>query len=72
MDQLLIKSVFGRRTIARIFRKLIRKNTNVDPMIKLNDIEAKMYDHNVHVHLDVDLDISKEDLQMLLEKKDLI
>lgn len=72
MDQLLIKSAFGRRAIARIFRKLIRKNTNIDPMIKLNDVEVKMYDHNTHVHLDVDLDISREDLHMLLEKMDLI
>lgn len=66
MDEVKIVTGFTRGIISKIIRTLIRKKTGVDPNIILNNIEISVCEGKTHVHLDVDAELSKEELTKIL------
>ena len=74
MDELkmVLHTKFMRTIITKILSKAIFKKTGYDVNIQINKIEAETYDGKVSIHMDVDAELSKEDLVKILKSGDLI
>jgi hypothetical protein len=70
MDEMKIVSKFTRRLISKILRHMLIKKTGCDADIQLNDL-AVCIDEKAHIHVDIEADISKDDLLMLFRDIDL-
>lgn len=67
MDEMRIVSKFTRGVISKIVEQLIRTHTagcNAD--VQLNELTVTIDDGRPHLHLDVDVELSKEDFTYLL------
>ena len=67
MDELKIESKFMTTIVSKIIRKIARSKLGCKLDIHLNEFRASVVNEKTHVHLDLDLDISKEDLGKILE-----
>ncbi len=63
-----ISSKFLTGIVSKIIDKLVRKKLGVDVGVQINSVQATMQEGNTHLHLDVDADMKKEDLENLLKK----
>ena len=71
MDEMNIRSNFIQGIIVKIIKKIVKQKTGCEPDLKFNDPIQVMFDGDkVKVHLNVDAELKKEDLQKLL--KDLV
>ena len=68
MDEMKISSKFLTGIVSKIIDKLVRKKLGVDVGVQINSVQATMQEGNTHLHLDVDADMKKEDLENLLKK----
>lgn len=55
------------RTCTKIARTVVRKKLGYDMDIRLNRLRTTVVDEKTHVHLDVDLELTKEELDKLLK-----
>ena len=62
MDEMKIESKFMRGLASRFIRKAVRDKTGLDMDIQLNGFRTTIIDDKTHVHLDVDLELTKEQL----------
>lgn len=60
-----IESKFMRGLASRFIRKAVRDKTGLDMDIQLNGFRTTIIDDKTHVHLDVDLELTKEQLSEL-------
>lgn len=60
-----IESKFMARLVSRFVRKVVRDKTGMDVDIQLNGFRTTVIDEKTHVHLDVDLELTKEQLNEL-------
>lgn len=60
-----IESKFMRGLASRFVRKVVRDKTGMDVDIQLNGFRTTIIDDKTHVHLDVDLELTKEQLSEL-------
>lgn len=69
-DIMHIQSAFLRSVIAQAISKTARKQGYKSTAVKLNDIFAvySETEKKVHLHLDIDAELSKEDLMALLKQ----
>lgn len=69
-DIMRIQSAFLRSVIAQAISKTARKHGYKITAVKLNDIFAvySEMEKKVHLHLDIDAELSKEDLMALLKQ----
>lgn len=69
-DIMHIQSAFLRGILAQAIRKAVRKQGCKSAEVKLNDIFAGYSENEkkVHVHLDIDAELSKDDLTALLKQ----
>lgn len=69
-DIMHIQSAFLRSVIAQVISKTARKQGYKSTAVKLNDIFAgySETEKKVHLHLDIDAELSKEDLMALLKQ----
>lgn len=69
-DIMRIQSAFLRSVIAQAISKTARKQGYKSTAVKLNDIFAvySETEKKVHLHLDIDAELSKEDLMALLKQ----
>lgn len=67
MDEMKIESKFTTGIVSRIAESAVRKKLGYDVEIKLNGLRTTVLDGEMHVHLDVDLKLSKEELSNLLK-----
>ena len=69
-DIMHIQSAFLRNAIAQVVCKAARKQGYESAEVKLNDIFAGYSEDEkkIHVHLDMDAEMSKTDLMMLLKQ----
>lgn len=69
-DIMHIQSAFLRRMIAQVINKAVRKQGYKSADVKLNDIFAGYGEDEkkIHVHLDIDAEMSKADLMALLKQ----
>lgn len=67
MDEMKIVSKFTTGIVSKIARKVVRDKLGYDVNIKLNNMRTTVIDEKTHVHLDVDLELTKEELDKLLK-----
>lgn len=71
MDEMIIKTNFMQTIISKIIRKVIKQKTGCNAELKFNEpIQVSFDDDKVKLHISLDAELSKEDLQKLL--KDLV
>jgi hypothetical protein len=68
MDELKIVSGFTKGILSKLVRMLLRKKIGYDIDIQLNDVKATIIEEKAKVHLDLDAELSKEELTKLLKK----
>lgn len=61
-----IGSKFTTGIISKLVSMVIRKKFGYDVQLKLNEVNATVTDGKTHVHLDVDAELSKEELTKIL------
>lgn len=61
-----IGSKFTTSIVSKLMSMVIRKKFGYDVTLKLNKIEATVIDGKTQVHLDVDAELDKEELQKIL------
>ena len=61
-----IGSKFTTGIISKLVSMVIRKKLGYDVELKLNEVNATVTDGKTHVHLDVDAELSKEELMKIL------
>lgn len=66
MDEMKIGSKFTTGIISKLVSMVIRKKLGYDVELKLNEVNATVNDGKTHVHLDVDAELSKEELTKIL------
>ena len=69
MDEVNIRSSLFQNAIAGIIEKVVREKTGYHPQIHFNDGIRITYDGDkAKVHLNVDAELEKEDLEALIRK----
>lgn len=67
MDEMKIESKFTTAIVSKLVKKGVKKKFGYDIDVRLNNFRTTVLDEKTHVHLDVDLELSKEDLNKLLD-----
>lgn len=67
MDEMKIESKFMTKLVSKIARKVVRNKTGYDIDIQLNGMRTTFLDDKMHVHLDLDVELSKEELNNILK-----
>lgn len=67
MDEMKIESKFLTSIASKLIRRLIRSKTGYDVAVQLNKIHITSVDGKTRAHLDVDLELDKEDLQNIVK-----
>lgn len=69
MDEVNIKSELLQKAIASVIEIIVRQKTGYQPKIRFNDPIHITYDGDkANVHLNLDADLKKEDLEALIRK----
>ncbi len=71
MDEMKITSKFTTNLISKIINKLVQKKVGCNANIQLNEVRANVNDGKTHLHLDIDAEISQEELTKILKNIDL-
>ena len=66
MDEMKITSNFMTGIVSRFVNGWLKKK-GFNAKVKLNGIQVNMYEEKAHIHLDIDADLSKEELGKLLK-----
>ncbi len=66
MDEMKIGSKFTTGIISKLISMVIRKKFGYDIQLNLNEVNATIVDGKTHVHLDVDAELTKEELTKIL------
>lgn len=72
MDEVKIISKLMRGVISKILSRAINKNLGIRADLQIRKIEASINEEKVHIHLDIDADITKDELDKLLGKYGLL
>ncbi len=67
MDEMKIESKFTAAIASKLVERALRKKYGYNIDVTLNHFRTVVLDDKTHVHLDVDLELSKEQLNKLLE-----
>lgn len=67
MDEMRLESKFTTGLVSKIARTVVRKKLGYDMDIRLNRLRTTVVDEKTHAHLDVDLELTKEELDKLLK-----
>nr|DAZ55957.1 MAG TPA: hypothetical protein [Caudoviricetes sp.] len=62
-----IESKFITGIVSKIAKKVVRDKLGYNIDIQLNGLRTTVIDDKTHVHLDVDLELTKEELNKLLK-----
>ena len=66
MDEMKITSKFTTNIVSKIITKILKQKLGYNAELKLNAIKINVDDEQAHIHLDVDADISKEELLRII------
>lgn len=67
MDEMRLESKFTTGLVSKIAKKVVRNKFGYDIDIWLNGLRTTVIEDKTHVHLDVDLELTKEELDKLLK-----
>lgn len=62
-----IESKFMTGIVSKIANKVVRSKFGCNADIQLNGFRTTMIDEKTHIHLDVDVELTKEELNKLLK-----
>lgn len=62
-----IESKFTRGIASRLIKKAMRDKLDYNVDVQLNKFRTTVIEEKTHVHLDIELDLSKEELDKLLK-----
>ncbi len=68
MDEMNIISKFTTAIVSKVAKAMIKKKLGVDMDIWLKEMKITINDGNTHAHLDIDVELSKEELKKLLKE----
>ncbi|NBH29115.1 CTP synthase [Lachnospiraceae bacterium] len=67
MDEMNIISKFTTALVSKAAKVIIKKKLGVDMDIWLKEMKVTINDGNTHAHLDIDVELNKEELKKLLK-----
>lgn len=67
MDEMNIISKFTTAIVSKVAKVVIKKKLGVDMDIWLKEMKITVNDGNTHAHLDIDVELSKEELKKILK-----
>lgn len=67
MDEMKIGSKFTRTIVSKLIRMLLRKKFGYDVDIQLNEMAVTIIDGKVHLHLNGDAELEKDELVKILK-----
>lgn len=67
MDEVRIVSKFTRNVISKLLKMTLHKKLGYNIDIQINEINATITDGKTHVHLDVDVELDKDELMNILK-----
>ena len=67
MDEMKLLSKFTTGIVSKLAEVALRKKLGVDADIVLNELQVNIVDGKTHIHLDLDAELSKEELTRLLK-----
>lgn len=68
MDIMKIESKFMRNVISKIMSKLLKNKFKRDVKFQLNEFEATGKEGDTHIHLSLDIDLSREELSNIIKE----
>ena len=68
MDEMKIESKFLSAIFSRAIKKLIAKKFGYDMQVRLNTFRTTIIDGDAHAHLDIDLEMPKDEVNKLLNE----
>lgn len=68
MDEMNIISKFTTALVSKVAKVIIKKKLGVDMDIRLKEMKVTINDGTPRAHLDVDVELSKEELKKLLKE----
>lgn len=71
MDELKIRTLFGRALISRILKSVLKKNLGCDIDIMLNDLSVTIRDGKAHFCVNAEGGIGVSDISRILKKSGL-
>ena len=67
MDEMKIGSKMMKNVVAKLMTRGIKNKSGYDIRISLNDLNATVIDGTAHVHLNIDAELSKDELERLIK-----
>ena len=67
MDEMRLESKFTTVIASKLAEKLVRDKLGYDVAIRLNRLRTTVLEYKMHVELNVDLELTKEELDKLLK-----
>lgn len=67
MDEMKIESKFMTGIVSKIAKKVVRNKLGCNADIQLNGFRTTVIDDKTHIHLDLDVELTKEELNTLLK-----
>ena len=67
MDEVRIVSKFTRNVISKLLKMTLHKKLGYNIDIQLNEVNATITEGKTHIHLDVDVELDKDELMKILK-----
>lgn len=67
MDEVKIESKFVTGIVSRFIKKVAKDRLGYNVDVRLNKFRTTILDGKTHIHLDVDLELDKEELDKLIK-----
>ncbi len=67
MDEMKIESNFTTGLVSKLVEMIVRKKFGYDVDVTLNKFRTTVIEEKTHIHLDIELDLSKEELNKLMK-----
>ncbi len=67
MDEMKIESNFTTGLVSKLVEMVVHKKFGYDVDVTLNKFRTTVIEEKTHIHLDIELDLSKEELNKLMK-----
>ena len=67
MDEMKLESKWIRGIVSKLIKKILRDKSGCNVDVQLNNFRTTVIDEKTHVHLDIELDLSKDEIDKLLK-----
>lgn len=67
IDEMKIGTSFMKGMVSKLLNMTVKRKLGYDVGIRLNDFNIKVTDERAHVHLNIDADLTQEELSKILK-----